>query len=487
MNIPTEVQLTIKTLKENGFEAFIVGGCVRDFLRGVKPKDWDISTNAKPDKVQKIFKKSFYKNKFGTVTIQMPTDNKDKRANEQKFFEIEATTYRIDEKYTDKRHPDSIKWAKKIEEDLSRRDFTINAIAIGEKKEIIDPFEGQKDLKKKIIKAVGEPEKRFSEDSLRLLRAVRFATTLGESWKIEKETFEAIKKNAIWIQAISKERIKEEFVKIIMSEKAYEGLVLLQETGLLKYIIPELEKGVGISQNRHHIYTIFQHAALSLKYAAEYNYNLNVRLAALFHDIAKPQTKRGKGPNATFYNHDVVGARIAMEVLERLRFPVKTIEKVSTLIRNHMFFYDPEVVTESSVRKLLRRTGKENIQELIQLRITDRKGSGVPKARPYRLRHLEYIIAKVSKDPISVQMLKINGNDLMKSLKIKSGPKVGLTLNALLAKVLENPKNNKKEWLQKKALELKDLSEKELKKIGEIVEDKKMEVDQEEKNKFWIK
>lgn len=486
MEIPKEVKLVIKNLKKANFEAYIVGGCVRDVLRKAIPKDWDVATNANPKEIQKVFPDSFYKNKFGTVTVKIPTNKKD-------IFEVEITTYRNEEKYTDKRHPDKVNWAKTIEEDLARRDFTVNAIALkltdGKKKEITitDPFLGRKDLKSKIIKAVGEPKKRFSEDALRLLRAVRFATTLGVDWKIEQKTLSAIKKNAPWLQAISKERIKEEFEKIIMSEYAYDGLMLLHKTNLLKYIIPELEKGFGVSQNRHHIYTIFQHALLSLKYAVKYNYNLNVRLAALFHDIAKPQTKSGEGPDATFYNHDIVGAKIAMGILERLRFPKKTVEKVGTLIRNHMFFYDPEVVTESSVRRLLKKVGKENMEELVQLRITDRKGSGVPKARPYRLRHFEYMVSKVSRDPISVQMLKINGNEIMKILKTKSGPRVGLVLNALLSEVLDDPKKNKKEFLKKRTKELAKLNEKELKAKEKRVKEKKIEVDQEDKNKFWIK
>ncbi len=491
--IPKEVKNTIKTLEKAGFESFIVGGCVRDILRNVKPSDWDIATNATPKEIQKLFKKSFYDNKF--LTVKVITNSKDPYLKE-----IEITTYRNESKYSDKRHPDKVKPAKTIEEDLSRRDFTVNAIALSLKNlqskkqkaksknyELIDPFLGQKDLKNKVIKAVGDPQKRFSEDALRILRAVRFAITLGNDWKIEKETLQAIKNNASWLRAISKERIRDEFVKIILSENAHKGVILLQKTGLLKYIIPELERGVGVSQNRHHIYTIFQHSVLSLKYAADYNYNLNVRLAALFHDIAKPQTKRGEGPNATFYNHDIVGAKIAAEILGRLRFPKKTIEKVATLIRNHMFFYDPEVVTESSVRKLIRRAGKENITELLQLRITDRKGSGVPKARPYRLRHLEYIISKVSKDPISVQMLKINGNDIMKTLKLQSGPRIGLLLNALLSEVLENPQKNEKKYLLKRVLDLNKKTDAELKKMGEIVEEKKMEIDKELKRKYWVK
>jgi len=495
LKIPKEIIFAIKTLNKAGFEAYLVGGCVRDLLEIKKPNDWDIATNATPKEIQKIFKKSFYDNKF--LTVKVITNSKDPTLKE-----IEITTFRSEASYTDHRHPDKVKPAKTIEEDLSRRDFTVNAMAMKLNLKldivsdfefrisdfnIIDPFGGQRDLENKIIRAVGDPKERFSEDALRLLRAVRFATTLGESWKIEEKTKKAIKENAHLIQKISKERIKEELEKIIMSPLAYEGFLLLHKTGLLKYIIPELEMGVSVSQNRHHIYTIFEHSLLSLKYAAKYNYNLEVRLAALLHDIAKPQTKRGEWPDATFYNHDIVGAKIARNILYRLRFPKKVIEKVELLVKNHMFFYDPEVVTEYSVRKLLRKVGKENIKDLLCLRIADRKGSGVPKAKPYRLRHLEYMIEKVSRDPISVQMLKVNGNDVMKILNIQPGPKVGLILNALLAEVLESPEKNNKNYLLERIKEVGEMSEEELKKAGKIVEEKKMEIEEELKKKYWVK
>jgi poly(A) polymerase/tRNA nucleotidyltransferase (CCA-adding enzyme) len=507
IKIPDETKKVLKTLTNKGFESYIVGGCVRDLLRKKQPTDWDVTTNATPKDIQKIFPQNFYANKFGTVTVQInkKTPASKDPDSDRNVGEVEITTFRTEEKYTDKRHPDKIKWAKTVQEDLSRRDFTVNAMAIklatnneqsrrkvgtptntSEQTTLIDPFKGQADLKNKIIRTVGDPKQRFSEDALRLLRAVRFATTL-DSWKIEEKTLSTIKKNAHLIQAISKERIRQEIEKIIMSKSAYEGILLLHKTNLLEYIIPELEKGYGVAQNKHHIYTIFKHSLLSLKYASEQNYNLNVRLAALLHDIAKPQTKRGKGEDATFYNHDIVGAKIAIEILERLRFSNKTIEKVGTLVRNHMFYYDPEIVTESSVRKLLRKVGKENIKELIQLRTCDRKGSGVPKARPYRLRHLEYILSKVSRHPISVQMLKIDGNQLMQVLKIKSSPKIGLLLNALLAEVLESPEKNKKQYLQKRAQELNKLTENDLRKLEKKVKEKKMEVDQKLKNKFWVK
>jgi len=496
MEIPREIILIIQKLKKAGFPAYIVGGCVRDVLRNKKPKDWDIATLAKPEEIQMIFSDSFYKNKFGTVTVKTPSCD-------STLKEVEITTFRKDEKYSDKRHPDKISFAQNIEEDLSRRDFTINAMAIQlmpprsaqdelttqnkQQMTIIDPFGGQKDLKNKIIKTVGSPEHRFSEDALRLLRAVRFSVTLGPGWQIEKNTFLAIKKFSTLIKAISKDRIRDEFIKIVESQRAAEGVLLLHKIKLLEHIIPELEKGVGMPQNRHHIYTIFQHSILSLKYAAKYNYNLNVRLAALLHDIAKPQTKRGEGAFATFYNHDVLGARITTRILKRLRFPKKIIEKVALLVRYHMFYYDPEKVTESSVRRLLQRVGKENIDELIQVRICDRKGSGVPKAYPFRLRHFKYVLERVKSHPISVSMLKVNGNDVMGTLKIDSGPRVGLILNALLAEVIEDPQRNSKNYLIKRIKELASLSDFELKSKHKIIEEKKMEIDEELKKRVGIR
>jgi len=486
MEIPKEIFEIIKKLKKEGYQAFIVGGCVRDVLRGIKPTDWDIATSAKPEEIQKIFKKNFYTNRFFTVTVILETQD-------PTLKEVEITTFRKESKYSDKRHPDKVTFAKDIKEDLARRDFTINAMALEIENEknfkLIDPFWGQKDLEARIIRAVGDPNERFSEDALRMLRAIRFAVTLDKKgiWKIEKETFKAIKKNAKLINFISKERIRDELIKILESPLAYEGLLLLHQSGLLKEIIPELEKGVGVTQNRHHIYTVFVHSLLSLKYAAKYGYNLSVRLAALFHDIAKPEVKRGEGPDATFYNHDVLGAKFTRNILTRLKFPKNIVDKVSLLVRYHMFFFDPEKVTESAVRRLLRKVGKENIQELIQLRIADRKGSGAPKARPYRLRYFEYLVSKVSRDPISPSMLKVNGYDVMEILKIKPGPRVGLILNALLGEVLDDPKKNEREYLMRRIEELGKLSDVELKSLAKEVEEKKMEIELEEKRKFKVK
>jgi poly(A) polymerase/tRNA nucleotidyltransferase (CCA-adding enzyme) len=478
MKLPQEIKSILNKLEKGDFEAYAVGGCVRDVLLGQKPKDWDITTKAQPKQIQKIFPDSFYQNKFGTVTVK--TKSKDSTLKE-----IEITTFRTEQKYTDKRHPDKISFTNNLKDDLARRDFTVNALALDKKGEIIDLFEGQKDLKKKILRAVGKAEDRFNEDALRMLRAVRLAVELD--FKIEPKTFQAIQKNVGWLQAIAKERLRDELIKIIMSERSDQGIELLRESKLLNYIIPELEKGVGVSQNRHHIYTIYQHSILSLKFAAQRKYNLEVRLAALFHDIAKPQTKRGEGPDATFYNHDQLGAKFSINILQRLKFPKKTIEKIAILIRNHMFVYGVDEVTEAGVRRLLRRAGPENIKDLINLRVADRLGSGCPKAIPYKLRHLEYLIEKVSQDPISVKMLKINGNDLMKILKIEAGPRIGLILNALLAEVLEKPKLNTKKELSQKAKELNKLSDQDLKQKTKKVKEKKEEVDLEIKGKHWVK
>jgi poly(A) polymerase/tRNA nucleotidyltransferase (CCA-adding enzyme) len=307
-------------------------------------------------------------------------------------------------------------------------------------------------------------------------------------WQIEEKTKEAIKKNAKWLQAIAKERIRDEFVKIIMGEKPDEGILLLRELGLLEFIIPEIEKGFGVGQNRHHIYTIFEHGILSLKFAAQKKYNLAVRLAALLHDVAKPQAKRGEGEDSTFYNHDIMGARLAARILERLRFNNEMIEHVANLIRHHMFVYDVGAVTEAGIRRLLVRVGPENMKDLLSLRVADRLGSGVPKAQPYRLRHFQYMVEKVQHDPISAKMLKINGHDLMSILKIQPGPKIGAVLDILLAEVIEDPAKNDKEYLQKQA---KKLSKSDLLQLRGMakqrIEEEKEEEDKIIKDRYWVK
>ncbi|MEA2088679.1 MAG: CCA tRNA nucleotidyltransferase [Patescibacteria group bacterium] len=488
MKIPKYIQNTVKNIEKAGFEAYIVGGCVRDLLTQNPPvdgpKDWDITTNAKPKEILKIFPDSVYENDFGTVGVKIKEKNKT-------IDVIEITTYRIESKYSDKRRPDEVKFTNKIENDLSRRDFTINSLALSlknstknKKESIIDLFDGKKDLKDGVIRAVGNPNDRFSEDALRMIRAVRFAVALN--FKIEPKTFKAIQKNANLIKKVANERIKDELIGILKSDHPDLGITLLKDLGLLRYIIPELEIGVGVSQNKHHIYTIFQHLILSLKHCPSKDYR--VRLASLFHDIAKPQTKRGSGGNATFYNHDIVGAKISAKIMKRMAFSNEDIEKVSNLVKNHMFYYNVDEVSEAGVRRLVKKVGIENMKDLMDLRIADRLGSGVPKAKPYKLRHLEYLIDKVSKDPISVKMIKINGNDLIKELNIESGPKIGAILDCLLAEVIENPQNNKKIYLKKQAKQLYKLELKNLRLKAKLkIEERKEEENKEIKQKHWVK
>jgi len=478
MKLPKEIQSILNKLDKKGFDAYAVGGCVRDLLLKQEPNDWDITTKAKPEEIQKIFPDNFYENKFGTVTVKA-------KSKKENLKEIEITTYRTEQSYTDKRHPDKISFTFNVEEDLSRRDFTINALALNKKGELLDLFDGQKDLDNKIIKAVGNAKERFNEDALRMIRAIRLAIILG--FKIEPKTLKAIQEDAGLIQFIAKERIRDELVKMIMSDNPGQAISLLKETNLLKYIIPELEKGINVDQNLHHIYTVYEHSILSLKFAAKKNYKLEVRLAALLHDIAKPQVKEGEGPNATFYNHDHLGSKFTVNILDRLKFSKKIIEKVALLVRNHMFVYGVDEVTETGVRRLLRRVGPENMPDLINLRVSDRLGSGCPKGMPYKLRHLQYIIEKVSKDPISAKMLKLNGNNLIEILKIEPSPKLGLLIEALLAETLENPKLNTKEKLTQRAKMLNKLSDKELKEKVKIVEERKEEVDEKIKEKYWVK
>ncbi|MDE2001560.1 MAG: CCA tRNA nucleotidyltransferase [Patescibacteria group bacterium] len=488
---PKEIRDVAAVLAHAGFEAYLVGGCVRDLLLGtvysepVEPKDWDVATNAKPDEIQKLFPDSVYENKFGTVGVK--TDSED-----QKLKIVEVTTYRIEGKYSDKRHPDEVTFAENIEDDLSRRDFTVNAMALGmvnEESGIVDPFHGRKDLEDKIIRAVGDPDARFTEDALRILRAVRFSAQLG--FAIDPRTEQAMRRHAGLLEFISKERIRDEFVKLIATDRAHEGVRMLERDGLLKFVLPELEEGVDVGQNKHHIYSVFEHNVRSLQYAVEQRFDTDVRIASLLHDVGKPRSKRGEGPDCTFYGHQVVGERMALEVLDRLHFPKDRAERIALLIREHMFVYDPETVTDAGARRLVRRVGKENLEALFQLREADRIGSGVPKAQPYRLRHLKFRIEKVSQDPISAKMLKVNGQDIMQEAGIAPGPKVGAILAVLLEEVLDDPTVNDRDVLIARAQNLARLDDKQLAEMAKFArksaDEAQTRVEEEIKKKYYVK
>ena len=477
MDLPLEIKNILTKLKEENFEAFIVGGCVRDILLKKNPKDWDVTTNAKPEDIQKIFPDNIYENTFGTVGVKTGSDI-------GSLAIVEITPYRKELGYQDKRHPDQIEFVPDLKEDLSRRDFTVNSMAMDLDGKLVDHFNGQKDLKQKIIRTVGAPSERFNEDALRLLRAVRFATSLG--FEIEPETKNEIKNNSEWLKAISKERVRDEFIKIAESENAYEGILLLEEVGLLEHIVPELKEGIGVTQNLHHIYTVWEHNTRAIKYCAEKKYSLEVRLGSLFHDIGKPRTKRGEGLHSTFYGHDVVGAKMVSQIMERLKFPNDIADKIISLVRYHMFYYNVGEVTESSVRRLIANIGAENTEDLIKVREADRISSGRPKAVPYKLRHLKYLIDKVSSDPISVKMLKVNGQDIMSELKIEAGPKIGIILNTLLSETIEDPLLNTKEKLIKRASELADRTAEDLKKALDKINGAREEEEKERMKKYYV-
>jgi putative nucleotidyltransferase with HDIG domain len=435
VQLPKFVLEILKKFEKANFEIYIVGGAVRDLIMKKDSDDWDFTTNATPKQILKIFPDGFYDNTFGTVGI----------AHESSPNPFEITTFRHESGYSDTRRPDKVTWGKTLEEDLKRRDFTINAMALkrkGQKYEIIDPYEGQEDLKKKLIKAVGDVSERFSEDALRMMRAVRIATELNFS--IEKETLEAIKTNAKLINKIAKERVKDELIKILASTNPYEGMMIFREVGLLQEILPELEKTFGVEQKspgRHHIHDVGTHSFLSLKHCK--SIDPIVRFATLIHDIGKPQTYK-KMPNGTitFYNHEVVSTKIAKNIAERLRFSKKESEKLITLVRYHQFTVD-ERQTDKAIRRFIRKVGKENIKDMLDLRVGDRLGGGA-RETSWRLEEFKKRLIEVQKQPFTIHDLKISGNDVMKELNTKPGPKVGEILEELFKQVEEKKIPNKK-------------------------------------------
>ena len=302
--IPEEVSSVAAGLRSAGFEAYLVGGCVRDLFLKRTPKDWDITTNAKPEDIQRIFPDSYYTNDFGTVGVKRETEDESLQI-------IEVTPYRTESGYSNKRHPDHIEFGNSLEEDLARRDFTINAIAYDESKgQIIDPYNGQKDIDIKVLRTVGNPEERFEEDALRLMRAVRLVAELN--FAMDADTAAAIKEKGPNLKHISKERIHDEFVRIINSDQPMMALVLAQQLGILEYIASDLTRGIGVDQNQAHSYDVFGHLLRAVQHAADKGWDFDVRLAALFHDVSKPETRRWSDEKKdwTFHGHEVVGSHV---------------------------------------------------------------------------------------------------------------------------------------------------------------------------------
>lgn len=455
-DIPQEVQFVSDTLTKNGYEAHLIGGCVRDLLIGKKPKDWDITTDAHPEEIEKLFEETYCNNDYGTVGVVQETEDESLKV-------IEVTPYRSESEYSDARRPDTVTFGVSLEEDLKRRDFTINAIAYslqGEK--ITDLFDGVGDLEKKRLKTVGDPDERFQEDALRMMRAVRLASELN--FAIEAQTLASITKNSAQLKRISTERISEEFLRIINSPTPMQGIVLLERLGLLDHIVPEIKDSIGVEQGGAHAFDVYEHLLRTLQAAADKGFSTELRLAALFHDIGKPVTRGegGKNKQYTFFGHEVVGAKMTKKILERLKLPREMIDTVVKFVRLHMFFSDPAEITLAAVRRTIVRVGEEHIQDLLNLRVCDRIGTGRPKEQPFRFRQYKAMVDQALRDPVSVRMLKINGDMIMEITGEKPGKKLGYILHALLEEVLEDPRKNNEEYLKTRVFELLKLPEEEL-------------------------
>lgn len=448
--IPEQLLSINDLFQKNGYELYFVGGCTRNMLLKREIHDWDLTTNATPEEILTLFPDGFYDNAFGTVGVPLEIDGY------QQIIEI--TTFRTEHGYADRRHPEKVSWGKTIEEDLSRRDFTINAIALAVTEDrdltLIDPFNGQEDLQNSIVRAVGNPQERFKEDALRLMRAIRFATQLGFS--IDPKTHEAILEDSPLLVEIANERIRDELMKILSSEFPYDGIMLLKNSGLLKYILPELLEGIDVSQarpGRHHTTDVFTHNVFSLKFCP--STDPLVRFATLIHDIAKPRVaSKDETGFVIFHNHEIVGAKIAAEICDKLRFSRKEQTRITKLIRWHMFTVD-EHITDSAVRRFIRRVGVENVKDMMDLRIGDRLGGGTQTAESWRLKLFKKRVEEqLAPMPFSINDIAIDGNDIMKELDMLPGKHVGEILQKLFEEVDEDLSRNTKEYLIKRLHEL---------------------------------
>lgn len=436
INTPKEVKLIIDTFYRNNFEAFMVGGCVRDILLGNLPKDYDITTSAKPEITISLFNKTIPTGlKHGTVTVLI---------NNEPY---EVTTYRTEGKYIDNRRPSSVDFVTDIKEDLSRRDFTINALAYNEKVGLIDYFNGTDDIKYKIIKCVGNADKRFKEDALRMLRAVRFSCQLN--FDIEENTYAAIKSNYKLIENISSERIRDELCKILISENPSKGLEILRDTKLLEIILPEINALYNFSPKcTNHNRNVFTH---TLKVIDNTENDLLLRLSALFHDVGKLNTLTPLN-NGTFYGfpgHCLEGSIMVKKILSRLRFDNNTIKIISRLIEHHLVLNATVMPTKYEVKILLNEIGTDNINLLFSLQRTDINSLDNPKVFLEKVRYTENLVNEIinNNEPLTIKDLNINGGDLISNLDLKPGKILGDVLNHLLNIVLENPDLNSKEKL----------------------------------------
>ena len=440
MRVDTALKEIASLFISNDKEIYLVGGAVRDMLRGKSINDWDLATNALPEEVTAIVKSAGGKVvptgiKHGTVTAFY------------KKHSAEITTFRLEAGYSDGRRPDKVSYTKDIEEDLSRRDFTMNAAALRlPEGEITDPFNGTKDIKAGVIRCVGNAAERFNEDGLRPLRAVRFAAQLG--FEIDQNTLNAIP-GALCVSAkVSRERVRDEIDKILASPVPSRAFRLMEETGLLKLFIGELAACRGVEQKGFHIFDVLDHCLLACDYAAAKGYSRELRLASLFHDVGKPQTRQmGESGVYTFYRHEEISAEICRKILERLRYPNAVIDSVRHLIKEHMFHYTDEW-TDAAVRRFIARTGESNLEDLYRLRRCDTYAFAAKEGDNSSLLLLANRVNGVlaAGRAFSLKDLAVTGNDLI-AAGIRSGKTMGIILNELLETVLDDPAQNTREKL----------------------------------------
>jgi tRNA nucleotidyltransferase (CCA-adding enzyme) len=439
---PTDVSAAVRPavldlmdrLRVAGHAAYVVGGSLRDVLLRREPHDWDLTTDARPGRLQELFPDSLYENAFGTVTVR----DGDGQA-------VEITTFRSDHDYTDYRRPHRVEFGDSVEADLARRDFTVNALAwggaVGREPALVDPFGGRDDISRRVLRAVGDPAERFGEDALRMLRALRLAATL--EFTIEPATLEAISRHAELAGHLSGERIAAEIDKLLDARRPSVGLRLMARTGLLAVVAPELAAQIGVPQNKTPGEDLWDHTVRSVDAAAAAGADAVVRLAALLHDVGKPAT----AADGHFYGHEAVGAEQAAALLRRWHLPRETIDRVERLVRHHMFSYDSSW-SDAAVRRFIAKVGPETLDDLFSLREADNRGSGVPTAAgdlaPLRRRVAAELASNVVLDRAG---LAIDGNDLVGTLGLVPGPAIGRLLDRLVERVVAEPRLNERATL----------------------------------------
>lgn len=436
IEIPAGAQKVLAQLHKAGYEAYVVGGCVRDSVMGRCPNDWDITTSALPQEVKSCFQRTIDTGiEHGTVTVRMDGES------------YEVTTYRIDGKYEDGRHPKEVTFTPSLEEDLKRRDFTINAMAYNDKDGLVDMFDGVSDIENRQIRCVGVAEERFSEDALRMLRALRFSAQLD--FDIEKNTFLAIQKLAPNLEKISAERIQVELVKLLTSDHP-EKMRDVYESGLSAVFLPEWDEMVSCQQNSvHHCYSVSEH---TIKVMENVPATKQMRLAALFHDVGKPLSKKTdeKGRDH-FVGHPALGAEMAKGILQRLKFDNATIDVIVRLVRYHD---ERPAASKRNVRRMMNRVGTDYMEDLFQLRRADLLGQSdyiQEEKQAYLDTMISYYKEILDKnEAVTIKQLAINGKDLM-DIGVKRGPHIGEVLEELLQMVMEDPKQNQREILLEEA------------------------------------